>query len=623
MYNGGTAGLTYWSPNVNIVRDPRWGRIQETPGEDPFVSGKYGASYVRGLQGSGNGDSLKVAACCKHYTAYDLDNWMGIDRLHFNANVTKQDLEDTFNVPFQTCVKEGNVASVMCSYNQVNGKPTCTDVDLLKNIVRGDWNLKGYIVSDCDSVEVLFNKQHYTKTPEEAVAASIKAGLDLDCGAFLPTYTEGAVRKGLLNESDVDYAVVNTLTVQMRLGMFDGNLGPYGNLGPGDVCTRANQDLALAAAHQGIVLLKNSARHALPLNPTRHRTIAVIGPNSDVTQTMIGNYAGKPCAYTSPLQGISRYAQTLYLQGCVRVSCTGNEQFDSAEMAARGADATILVMGTDLSIEAESLDRTILLLPGHQQELVSRVARASRGPTILVLMSGGPIDVSFAQYDPFVKAIVWAGYPGQAGGAAIADIIFGKANPGGKLPMTWYPEDYVDKIPMSNMAMRPSGGFPGRTYKYYNGPVVYPFGFGLSYTTFNHTSLQAPPTKISVPVSSPQTSPYYVEVSQANCDKIPKISLKVDVANTGTVEGSDTLFVFAKPPVGEATALGLIKQVVGFEKVLVGAGAKKTIQVELDVCEHLAVVGENGNRRIPFGKHKLYVGKVRYSIQVQPSLGKN
>uniref|UniRef100_A0A6N2NCB4 Glycoside hydrolase family 3 N-terminal domain-containing protein n=1 Tax=Salix viminalis TaxID=40686 RepID=A0A6N2NCB4_SALVM len=175
MFNGGVAGLTYWSPNVNIFRDPRWGRGQETPGEDPVVAGKYAASYVRGLQGN-DGNRLKVAACCKHFTAYDLDNWNGVDRFHFNAKVSKQDMVDTFDVPFRMCVKEGKVASVMCSYNQVNGIPTCADPNLLKKTVRGQWRLDGYIVSDCDSVGVYYGQQHYTSTPEEAAADAIKAG---------------------------------------------------------------------------------------------------------------------------------------------------------------------------------------------------------------------------------------------------------------------------------------------------------------------------------------------------------------------------------------------------------------------------------------------------------------
>ncbi|KAF3457350.1 hypothetical protein FNV43_RR02007 [Rhamnella rubrinervis] len=212
--------------------------------------------WSEALHGSAEGNKLKVAACCKHYTAYDLDNWNGVDRFHFNAKVSKQDLEETYNVPFKGCVLEGKVASVMCSYNQVNGKPTCADPDILKHTIRGEWGLNGYIVSDCDSVSVLYDNQHYTRTPEEAAADSINAGLDLDCGQFLAVHTEEAVKRGLVTESNVNNALANTIAVQMRLGMFDGDLStqPFGNLGYKDVCTPAHQQLALEAAHQGIAL---------------------------------------------------------------------------------------------------------------------------------------------------------------------------------------------------------------------------------------------------------------------------------------------------------------------------------------------------------------------------------
>ncbi|XVF38825.1 hypothetical protein REPUB_Repub20aG0135500 [Reevesia pubescens] len=622
MYNGGMAGLTYWSPNVNIFRDPRWGRGQETPGEDPVLASKYAVSYVRGLQ-SATGNRLKVAACCKHYTAYDLDNWNGVDRFHFNARVSKQDLADTYNVPFKACVVQGNVASVMCSYNQVNGKPTCADPDLLKGTIRGQWRLNGYIVSDCDSVGVMYETQHFTATPEESAAASIKAGLDLDCGPFLAIYTDLAVRRGLLAVADVDMALANTLTVQMRLGMFDGEPSsqPYGNLGPRDVCTPAHQQLALEAARQGIVLLKNSG--PLPLSTSRHRTVAVIGPNSDVTVTMIGNYAGVACGYTSPLQGISRYARTIHQAGCSDVACKANNLFGAAEAAARQADATVLVMGLDQSIEAEFRDRAGLLLPGHQQELVSRVARASRGPTVLVLMSGGPIDVSFAKNDPRVRAILWAGYPGQAGGAAIADVLFGKTNPGGKLPMTWYPQDYVAKVPMTNMGMRPSKGYPGRTYRFYKGPVVFPFGHGLSYTNFKQ-SLAIAPTELSVLLNTNSFatknstfSSNAVRVKHANCDSL-SLPVHIDVENTGNMDGTNTLLVFSTPPAAGKWSPN--KQLIGFHRVHVVAGSKQQVKINIHACKHLSVVDEFGIRRIPMGSHSLYIGDLKHSISLQPNL---
>ncbi|KAK7284589.1 hypothetical protein RJT34_19338 [Clitoria ternatea] len=625
MYNGGTAGLTYWSPNVNIFRDPRWGRGQETPGEDPVLAGRYAASYVRGLQGT-DANRLKVAACCKHFTAYDLDNWNGVDRFHFNAQVSKQDIEDTFDVPFRMCVNEGKVASVMCSYNQVNGVPTCADPNLLKKTIRAQWHLHGYIVSDCDSVGVFYSNQHYTSTPEEAAADAIKAGLDLDCGPFLAVHTQDAVKKGLLSEADVNGALVNTLTVQMRLGMFDGepSAHPYGNLGPKDVCTPAHQNLALEAATQGIVLLKNNGP-VLPLSTHRHRTVAVIGPNSNATVTMIGNYAGIACGYTSPLQGIGRYAQVIHRVGCENVACGNENQFGPAINAARQADATVLVMGLDQSIEAETVDRVGLFLPGRQQDLVSKVAAASKGPTILVLMSGGPVDVTFAKNDPRVVGIFWAGYPGQAGGAAIADLLFGKANPGGKLPVTWYPHEYLTKLPMTNMGMRArkKAGYPGRTYRFYNGPVVYPFGHGLTYTHFVHT-LASAPTVVSVPLNGHRHghanvtnfSNRAIRVTHARCGKL-FITLQVDVKNVGSRDATHTLLVFSVPPPGGAQ-WALEKQLVAFEKVHVPANAQQRVRVNIHVCKLLSVVDTSGIRRIPMGQHSLHIADVlQHSVSLQ------
>ncbi|XP_023006404.1 beta-D-xylosidase 1-like [Cucurbita maxima] len=623
MYNGGMAGLTYWSPNVNIFRDPRWGRGQETPGEDPILAGKYAANYVRGLQGNAGGKRLKVAACCKHYTAYDLDNWNGVDRYHFNAKVSKQDLEDTYNVPFKACVVEGKVASVMCSYNQVNGKPTCADRDLLKNTIRGAWGLDGYIVSDCDSVGVLYDSQHFTRTPEEAAASTIKAGLDLDCGPFLAVHTATAVGKGLLKEADLNNALANLLSVQMRLGMFDGEptAQTYGNLGPKDVCTPAHKQLALEAARQGIVLLKNRAA-SLPLSPTRHRTVAVIGPNSDATVTMIGNYAGVACEYTSPLQGISKYVKTIHQKGCTDVGCGGDQLITAAEEAARGADAAVLVVGLDQSIEAEFRDRNGLLLPGHQQELVSRVARACRGPTVVVLMSGGPIDVSFAKNDAKISAILWVGYPGQAGGAAIADVLFGATNPGGKLPMTWYPQSYLAKVPMTNMGLRPdpSTGYPGRTYRFYKGPVVFPFGFGLSYSKFSHSIAEAP-TRISIPLSnfSPNSTSSFdaIKVLHIDCAAISDLGLQIDVKNTGTADGSHTILVFAS---ASNEIWSPEKHLIGFEKVHLMAGSLQRVRIGIRVCDHLSRVDRFGTRRIPTGKHKLHIGDLNHLISLHADL---
>uniref|UniRef100_F6I6S2 Fibronectin type III-like domain-containing protein n=1 Tax=Vitis vinifera TaxID=29760 RepID=F6I6S2_VITVI len=563
MYNVGLAGLTFWSPNVNIFRDPRWGRGQETPGEDPLLSSKYASGYVRGLQQSDDGspDRLKIAACCKHYTAYDLDNWKGVDRFHFNAVVTKQDMDDTFQPPFKSCVIDGNVASVMCSYNQVNGKPACADPDLLSGIVRGEWKLNGYIVSDCDSVDVFYNSQHYTKTPEEAAAKAILAGLDLNCGSFLGQHTEAAVKGGLVDESAVDKAVSNNFATLMRLGFFDGNPSKaiYGKLGPKDVCTLEHQELAREAARQGIMLLKNS-KGSLPLSPTAIKTLAIIGPNANVTKTMIGNY-----------EGLMALVATTYLSGCSNVACS-TAQIDEAKKIAAAADATVLIVGIDQSIEAEGRDRVNI----H---------------------------------------ILWVGYPG---GAAIADVIFGFYNPSGRLPMTWYPQSYVDKVPMTNMNMRPdpASGYTGRTYRFYTGETIYTFGDGLSYTQFNHHLVQAPKS-VSIPIeeghSCHSSKCKSVDAVQESCQNLA-FDIHLRVNNAGNISGSHTVFLFSSPPSVHNSPQ---KHLLGFEKVFVTAKAKALVRFKVDVCKDLSIVDELGTRKVALGLHVLHVGNLKHSLNVR------
>ncbi|XP_068342028.1 beta-xylosidase/alpha-L-arabinofuranosidase 1-like [Pyrus communis] len=620
MYNVGLAGLTYWSPNINIFRDPRWGRGQETPGEDPLLSSKYGSGYVRGLQQTDDGDKnkLKVAACCKHYTAYDVDNWKGVDRYHFNAVVTKQDMDDTFQPPFKSCVMDGNVASVMCSYNQVNGIPTCADPDLLAGVIRGEWKLNGYIVTDCDSIDVYYKNQHYTKTPEEAAAKAILAGLDLNCGSFLGKYTQGAVQAGLVNEAAIDRAISNNFATLMRLGFFDGDPSnkPYGKLGPKDVCTSENQELARETARQGIVLLKNSPG-SLPLSPTAIKSLAVIGPNANVTKTMIGNYEGTPCKYTTILQGLSASVATSYVPACANVAC-GTAQVDDATKIAASADATILVVGADQSIEAESRDRIDLYLPGQQTLLVTEVAKASKGPVILVIMSGGGFDITFAKNNTKITSILWVGYPGEAGGAAVADVVFGHYNPCGRLPMTWYPQSYVDKVPMTNMNMRPdaSNSYPGRTYRFYTGETVYSFGDGLSYSTFNHKLVRAPKL-VSIPLEEGHvchsSSCKSLDVVEERCENLA-FDIHLGVKNAGSMSGSHTVMLFSSPP---AVHKSPQKHLLGFEKVFLSAQREALVKFNVDVCKHLSVVDELGNRKVALGEHVLHVGSLKHSFSVR------
>ncbi|XP_027106327.1 beta-xylosidase/alpha-L-arabinofuranosidase 2 [Coffea arabica] len=622
MYNVGLAGLTYWSPNVNIFRDPRWGRGQETPGEDPTLTSNYAAAFVRGLQQRDDGDKdrLKVASCCKHYTAYDLDNWKGIQRYTFNALVTQQDLDDTFQPPFKSCVLDGNVASVMCSYNQVNGKPTCGDPDLLSGIVRGKWNLNGYIVTDCDSLDVIFNNQHYTKTPEETVALTLNAGVDLNCGSFLAKNGVSAVNKGLVNESVIDRALTNNFATLMRLGFFDGDPKKqlYGNLGPKDVCTPENQELAREAARQGIVLLKNTAG-SLPLSPAVIKSLAVIGPNAQATHTMLGNYEGVPCKYVTPLQGLSASVSTVFQAGCSDVSCA-TAQVDEAKKIAAAADAVVLVMGSDQSIETEGRDRVNITLPGQQSLLISEVASVSKGPVILVIMSGGGWDVQFAKDSPKITSILWVGFPGEAGGAAIADVIFGLHNPSGRLPMTWYPQSYVDKVSMTDMHMRPdpATGYPGRTYRFYKGQTVYSFGDGLGYSTFTHSLVQAPKV-----VSVPLEEGHVCRSSSSTCKSIDAVeqscknlgfNIHLRVRNVGTMSGSHTVLLFSSPPSVHNAAQ---KHLLGFQKLHLAPQTEGLVKFNVDVCKHLSMVDELGNRKVAVGEHVLHAGDLKHTLTVR------
>ncbi|XP_058083465.1 probable beta-D-xylosidase 2 [Magnolia sinica] len=626
MYNVGLAGLTFWSPNVNVVRDPRWGRTTETPGEDPFVVGRYAANYVRGLQDVERCDDvddlnsrpLKVSACCKHYAAYDVDAWLTVDRYHFDARVTEQDMVETFLRPFEMCIKEGDVSSVMCSYNRVDGIPACADPKLLKQTIRDEWDLHGYIVSDCDSIQVMHDNHRWlNETQEEAAAQVLRAGLDLDCGDYYPKYTLPAIREGKAREGDVDKALKNLYMVLMRLGYFDGNPA-YESLGKDDVCTKEHIELAADAARQGIVLLKNE-NNTLPLDPTKYKKILVTGPHANATTAMIGNYAGIPCRYVTPVEGFSSYGEVHLARGCYDVKCTNSWLIHFAVDAVKNEDASIILVGLDLSIEAESRDRTDLLLPGYQTELINKVADAAAGPVILVILSAGGVDISFAKNNPKIKAILWAGYPGAEGGQAIADVVYGKYNPGGKLPLTWYNADYVDQLPITSMRLRPVDelGYPGRTYKFYNGSTVYPFGYGLSYTRFNYnlkcdsqnsiTQLLAPHQHCHDMLYTPSTdAPPCPAVVIDDLDCSHNVEIVFEVNNIGDVDGTHVVLIYTQPP---KHYVGLpLKQLVSFERVFVNAGESRKRKISLNVCKSFAVVSHTAYTVLPYGEHTVVIG---------------
>ncbi|XWS38889.1 hypothetical protein CRYUN_Cryun18bG0001800 [Craigia yunnanensis] len=631
MYNLGRAGLTFWSPNINVVRDPRWGRVLETPGEDPFVVGVYAVNYVRGLQDIEGQEiatdpysrPLKVSACCKHFTAYDLEDYNGITRLVFNAKVSQQDMVETFNRPFEMCVKEGDVSSVMCSFNQVNGIPTCADPYLLKKLVREDWKLHGYVVADCDSVLEIVERQKWLKsTGEDASAYSLKAGLDLDCGEYYTKFLPSAVKQGKVKESDMDNSLINLYVVLMRLGFFDG-IPSLASLGKNDICSKENIELAAEAARQGIVLLKND-NETLPLDPAKFKSLALIGPHANATEAMIGNYAGVPCKHISPIEGFSAFGQVTYERGCPDIKCPNDSLIQPAVNVAKNADAILLFVGINLDLEREWVDRKDLLLPGYQTQLVNEVVKAAKGPVILVVMAAGVLDISFAKINPKIKSILWVGYPGEQGGRAIADVVFGNYNPGGRLPLTWYEANYVDKLPMTSMSLRPVDNYPGRTYKFFNGSTVYPFGYGLSYTNFKYecNSTEMP---IDVKLNKLQHChglPYKngnqsqecpsVSIDDLSCNE--DITFEIKVQNVGQKDGSDVILVYSVPP--EEIAGTHIKQLVGFERVYLTARESKSVKFVLNVCKSLNIVNFSGYRLLPSGLHKIVVGDISIPVKV-------
>ncbi|CAN1184383.1 Probable beta-D-xylosidase 6 [Linum perenne] len=655
MHNAGQAGLTFWAPNVNVFRDPRWGRGQETVGEDPLVGSAYAVQYVKGLQGGGNGGrrrrigfgevrvleeeedddgELMLSACCKHTIAYDLEDWGNFSRYSFNAVVTEQDMEDTFMPPFRGCVHEGKATCLMCSYNQVNGVPACARKDLLEK-ARREWDMKGYIVSDCNAVATITEYQNYTKTIEEAVAISLKAGLcslfagmDINCGSSVALHAESAITQGRLHETDIDRALFNLFSIQIRLGLYDGDprQGKFGKLGPKNVCTKEHKMLALEATRQGIVLLKND-KNFLPLISADVSSLAVIGPLANNGTNIGGDYTGYSCKPQSLYEGLKGYVKkTTFAAGCADVPCVSDAGFDEAVHIAQKADFVIVVAGLDLSQETEDHDRVSLLLPGKQMSLVLSVASVSKKPIILVLTGGGPIDVSFAKSDPRISSILWVGYPGEAGPKALAEVIFGEYNPGGRLPMTWYPESFT-KVPMNDMNMRadPSRGYPGRTYRFYNGDQVYSFGHGLSYTNYSYSLLSAPNkltvlrSSLAIPrkriLSSSSRQGYVLVQDIASCDSL-KFYVVVSVTNSGEVDGSHVVLLFARVP--EVTKGTPLRQLVGFDRMHTVSGSSAETSILVDPCKHLSVADEGGKRVMALGNHVLMLGDLEHTIAVGP-----
>ena len=473
-------GLTFWAPNVNIFRDPRWGRGHETYGEDPFLTSRLGVSYIKGLQGSG--ETMKAAACAKHFAVHSGPEAI---RHEFNAEVSEKDLRETYLPAFQACVQEGKVEAVMGAYNRVNGEPCCGSFRLLRDILRDEWKFQGHVVSDCWAIRDFHEHHMVTYSAAQSAALALNAGCDLNCGS---TYLHmlNAYQQGLVKEEQITEAAVRLFTTRFLLGLMDES--EYDQIPYTAVECKAHLQLSERAAKESAVLLKNNG--ILPLQKGKLKTIGIIGPNADSRSALIGNYHGTASEYITILDGIRSYvedsARILYSEGChlyqskTEPLAQDYDRISEARIVARSSDVVILCLGLDETLEGEegdtgnsyaSGDKLDLLLPESQRKLMEAVAAEHR-PVILCLMAGSDIDLSFAA--EHFDAILDLWYPGARGGKAAAALLFGEPSPSGKLPITFY--ESLDQLPAFD-----DYSMEGRTYRYIKGKAQYPFGFGLTY----------------------------------------------------------------------------------------------------------------------------------------------
>ena len=484
--NGKYRGLTFWSPNINIFRDPRWGRGQETFGEDPQLTTAMGMAFMRGLQGNEKG-RLKTAACAKHFAVHSGPEKQ---RHSFNAQVSQYDLWDTYLPAFQALVQEGNVAAVMGAYNRTNGEPCCASPTLLQDILRHQWGFAGHVVSDCWALADLHLHHRVTETPAEAAALALKNGCDLNCGVTFP-FLSDALEQGLVTEDDIDTAFTRLLTTRFQLGLFDPTEhDPYAHLGPEVIHCPKHQDLAYRAAVSGMVLLKN-LNNTLPLRPDL-QNLYVVGPYATDAYVLMGNYYGVSDHMVTFLEGIvhevSPVTSILYHPGFLPAHESANPS-DWVYMPAADADATVVFAGLSGLLESEegdaiaspcAGDREDIDLPEHQLAVIRELRAQSSKPLIVVLTGGSPI--CSPELHDLADAILMAWYPGEQGGAALADILFGKISPSGRLPVT-FPYSLEDLPPYEDYSMQ------GRTYRYLQKEPLYPFGFGLTYGSIQYLEL--------------------------------------------------------------------------------------------------------------------------------------
>jgi len=576
-------GLTFWTPNVNIFRDPRWGRGQETYGEDPYLTSVMGKEIVRGLQGE---DTLylKTSACAKHFAVHSGPE---IGRHSFNSTATDYDLWDTYLPAFQYLVTDAKVSSVMCAYNRLDGEPCCGNNRLMLELLRKEWKFTGYVTSDCGAIDD-FHMQH--KTHPNAAASSadaVKHGTDLDCGDKSYKFLVEAVKNGLIDEKTIDQSVKRLFMIRFRLGMFDKpESSPYHNIGFDTLECNEHKTHALKMARESMVLLKNK-NQLLPLSK-KVKKIAVLGPNADDEKVQLGNYNGVPSEIITPLKGIRSAvdAEIIYAKATDHTTST-KEETDEAMKAIEGADLVVFVGGITPRLEGEEGDaskeqyagfyggdRTTIALPKVQTDMMKKI-KAKGLPLIFVNVSGSAIGFEWEANN--ADAILQAWYGGQSAGTAIADILFGNYNPVGRLPVTFYKND-KDLPDYHDYSM------VNRTYKYFNRELLYPFGYGLNYTSFAYGWHNMP-------------EKYYTNNEKIECS--------VWIKNTGCTLGDEIAQVYVQYPKGQGLPL---KELKYFEKINTIPGQEVGIHISLPVKSLEKWDDKEQKMTVPKGNYEVWVG---------------
>ena len=594
-------GLTVWAPNINIFRDPRWGRGHETYGECPYLTARLGVAFCRGLQGD-DPRYLKTVATPKHYAVHSGPEHL---RHGFDAIVSQKDLRETYLPAFQACITEAKAHSIMSAYNRTNGEPCSASPTLLGRILRGEWGFGGFVVSDCWAIRDIHDNHKVTRTFEESAALAVKAGCDLNCGCTYE-HIPGAIAEGLLSEVDVDVCLRRLFRARMMLGMFDPpERVPYAAI-PYEVNDSApHRKLARAVARESMVLLKNAGA-TLPLRRDL-KNIAVIGPNAYNHHVLVGNYFGQPSQAVTPLDGIRAAVATTtrvwFAEGCqhrgLKTDGLGrNGNLSEALSAAERADAVVLCLGLSADIEGEEVDtsnpnsagdKADLALPGLQHCLLEMIAALGK-PMVLVVIAGSPLELGWAHDSPQVGAIVQAWYPGAEAGHALADILFGDVSPAGRLPVT-FPRLGTDVPPFESYAMK------GRTYRYLEKAPLYPFGYGLSYTRFEYGE---------------------ASVSAARTPAGEIVRVTAVVKNVGTRPSDEVAQLYLTDL--EASCTVPHHSLRGFARVHLAPGEYRQLAFDLGPRD-LALVDDRGRRVLEPGRFRASVGGSQPDARSRDLLG--